>query len=126
VSFLIGDKETILDGFEVDSQPLPPLRVTISSRQIPVAGKLTDRSGQPAAGVNLVFVSSGMLSQAFAVTAADGSFQTTFREPGDYHVYPRKIRSNWDAWDELKSHENDYPIVHVNEGGNAPVTIVLK
>jgi hypothetical protein len=126
VSFLFGDKDAILEGFEIDSQPLPSMRVEISARRIPLTGKLTNAAGQPAAGLAVIFISRGMLGQAFAATNPDGSFQAVFREPGDYHVYIRKNLSAWDSWDELKAHENDYPTVHVSEAANAPLTLQMK
>ena len=54
MSARLGEKEILLKGFDVDSQPVGPLTITLGKPST-ISGKIVDTAGQPVAGQMLYF-----------------------------------------------------------------------
>lgn len=124
VSARLGDTEVLQTGFDLAGPPAGPLRITLRSRMLEIPGKLLDASGAPVAGADLVLIGTGGVISA-ATTHADGTFAFSARQPGDVRVYLADDPDNYADLDYLKDHENDFPMIHVVEGTNPPLTLRL-
>jgi hypothetical protein len=124
VSAILDGRDTLVNGFDLDGSPPGPMRIVVSSRVIEVSGKLLDASGNPAGLTTLEFISDGANGQGFAASDRDGAFRLTLKQPGDYHVYLMDT-AHWDDWDYLKAHANDFPVMKVFDGPNAPLVLRL-
>jgi hypothetical protein len=129
LSARLGDKEVLRSGFDVDSTPPGILRIALG-KPIKIGGTVVDTQGKPVAGATLFFRSDQPSGQIFASTGETGVFQTALTVAGDYHVYMAADASdmvNQGGEDEyLKAHAQDFPVLHVVEGENPPVTLVWR
>jgi hypothetical protein len=129
LSAKLGEKEVLRSGFDVDSTPPGVLRIALG-KPIGIAGTVVDPQGQPIAGATLFFRSDQPGGQGVAVAGDSGVFHSTLNAAGDYHVYMAADVSdlaNQGGEDEyLKAHAQDFPVLHVVEGRNPPVTLVWR
>jgi hypothetical protein len=125
VSAKLGEQEVLETGFDVEASSPASLRVTMSNRQIALTGQLVDASGQPAADVSLAFVLNGNWTESGGRTDGHGVIHASVRQTGDYHIYVVADQSSINDEDYLEQHANDFPMVHVVEGANAPLSLKM-
>jgi hypothetical protein len=115
----LGDREVLLKGFDIDSQPVGAMKITLS-KPIAVTGTLVNAAGQPLAGQQIVWISDR--GGTAAITDSQGQFKTFFRSPGDYHVYLVHDQEDASDPDYLAAHAADFPIVTIR-GANPPLVL---
>ena len=116
----LGEKEILQKGFDVDSQPVGPMRITLG-KPATISGKIVDAAGQPVAGQMIYFVSPA--GTGGALSDAEGAFKTYLQTAGEYHVYAAPDQTSLTDPDYLKEHEKDFPVVRVVAGENPPVLL---
>ena len=129
ISALLDGREVLFDGFDVGLTSPGSLNITMGTRSVLIAGKLSDGSGQPVmyARVALVPVQRG--NGGSAVTDSEGQFKLHLVTASDYHVY---LQTNLDSdspftnLDYLAAHAGDYPVVHVAAGANPALILTLR
>jgi hypothetical protein len=126
VSARLGEKEVLQNGFDVDGPPAGSLRITLSTRLIPISGKLLDASGSPASEALLGLISKGQaVDQGVAIADADGSFHFAVWQPGDYRIIPLRYSGDVGDAEYLEKHENDFPPFKAVDGTNPPLMLRL-
>jgi hypothetical protein len=128
ISARLGTKEVLQHGFDVAGEPVGPLRITLSTREIHVTGKVVDAAGRPRPGSVVLLQSRQTAPQAIIRTDAEGGFECSLPLGGEYRIYAvgdaSQMQSLFDP-DYLKAHENDFPAVRLADGQNAPLTLRL-
>ena len=130
VSAILGEKDVLPTGFDLDGTPTGPLRIMLSTRMYMVTGKLLDEAGNPVSGAVVALDSAQPRSQSWIVTDGDGAFRLGVTSVGDFHIYvvanqgPSETDLLRDP-DFLKAHEQDFAPVHIVEGRNAPLVLRL-
>ena len=119
----LGEQEVLDTGFDVETTSPGPLHIVMSNRQIKLTGSLTDASGQPAAGISLAFVRDENWTENIGNTDGQGALHAAVRQAGDYHIYVVRNQNSMDDEDYLEQHANDFPVVHVVDGANAPLVL---
>jgi hypothetical protein len=125
-SALLGEKEVLQSGFDLDGTPAGPLRITVSARVTWVTGQVLDAAGHalPNAAVLLL----GTEGRLLLGTDYRGDFRSNLVLPGDYQVYAVADSTQFDLLDDpgyLRAHQADLPPVHVFAERNPPLTIRL-
>jgi hypothetical protein len=130
VSAILGEKEALHTGFDLDGTSGGSLRITLSTRMYMVTGKLLDQAGNPVSGAVVALDSAQPRSQTWIVTDGAGAFRLGLTSVGDFHVYvvagqgPSETDLLRDP-DFLKAHEQDFAPVHIVEGRNTPLVLRL-
>jgi hypothetical protein len=120
----LGDLDVLRKGFDVDSQPLGPMKIALGKPPA-LNGKIVDAQGRPVAAAVIFFRSSA--GTTGAISDAEGAFHSLFRAAGEYQVYVLPDQ-NQDAImdpDYLQQHQNDLPVVRVLDGDNSPIVLKL-
>jgi protocatechuate 3,4-dioxygenase beta subunit len=130
VSAILGEKEVLHAGFDLDGTPPGPLRIALSTRMYFVTGKLLDQAGNPVSGAVVAFVSSQPMGLTWIETNGDGAFRLGLPSVGDFHIYVvvDQGANQTDLLrdpDFLKAHDHDFAPVHIVEGRNAPLVLRL-
>jgi protocatechuate 3,4-dioxygenase beta subunit len=120
LSAMLDEKDVLQKGFDVDSQPIGPLKITLG-QPIKLTGKVVDASGQPVAGAALYIKSDQYLGGA--MTDGDGAYLAYLRTAGIYRVYLLTDPNLSPDSDYLKAHENDFPAISVGKGENPPAIL---
>jgi protocatechuate 3,4-dioxygenase beta subunit len=115
----LGERDVLQKGFDVDSQPVGPMRITLG-KPIALKGKIVDAAGQPVSDKAILFQSAA--GPNGAMSNAEGNFQTFVRAAGEYHVYILDKGFDIDS-EYLKEHEKDFPVVRVVAGENPPIML---
>jgi hypothetical protein len=123
ISARLGEQEVLETGFDVEASSPGPLRITMSNRHIALTGSLTDDFGKPAADVTLAFVLNGAWTENVGNTDGHGVIHASVRQAGDYHIYVVPDQSSIDDEDYVEQHANDFPIIHLVDGANAPLVL---
>jgi len=115
------DKEVLRKGFDVDSQPVGPLKITLG-KPITIRGKIVDAEGQPLAET-MIFLTSPAGSGRAVSDAEGGSIERA--RAWEYRVYvvPDQNEDLATDPDYLKEHASDLPVVRVVDGENPPVVV---
>jgi protocatechuate 3,4-dioxygenase beta subunit len=116
----LGEKEILQKGFDMDSQPVGPMRITLG-KPIAVSGKIVDAAGKPVA--NKIVHFSSPAGPGGAISDAEGEFKASLRAAGEYRVYVLPDQNSSADPDYLKEHENDFPVVRVVAGENPPIVL---
>ncbi|HEX3746012.1 MAG TPA: carboxypeptidase-like regulatory domain-containing protein [Bryobacteraceae bacterium] len=122
-SAILGERDVLRTGFDVDSEPVGTLRITVG----PAArmdGKLVGAAGQPVVGVTVCLLSSQ--DESTAITHSDGTYRSMVRIPGAYRVYLVSDPGQLTDPDYLDAHQNDFPPVRLAAGENPPLVLVKK
>ena len=117
----LGEKEILQKGFDVDSQPVGPMKITLG-KPITISGKIVDAAGQPVASQMIYFLSPTG-NTGGTMSNADGAFKAYLRTAGEYHVYAWADQTSLADPDYLKEHESDFPVVRVVAGENPPIVL---
>ena len=120
-----GDKPVSGSGIDITDAPVGPLRIAISTRIARLAGSLLDTAGNPHGGPMIVLMSIPPANRQMVFTDLAGAF-TFSGVPGDYHVYvfdDQGPSTLLDDADYLEKHQNDFPVLHLVEGKNPPLTL---
>lgn len=130
VSAILGEKEVLQTGFDLDGTSPGSLRITLSTRMYMVTGKLLDQAGNPVFGAVVALDSGQPNGQSWIVTDGNGAFRLGLTSVGDFHVYvvADQGASQTDLLRDpnyLKAHEQDFAPVHIVEGRNAPLVLRL-
>ena len=130
VSALLGEKNVLHAGIDLDGTPTGSLRITVGTRLYVVPGKVLDQAGNPISDAIIALDSSQPRHQSWMATDGDGAFRLAVSSVGDFHVYVVTDQggSQTDLLrdpDFLKAHERDFAPVHVVEGRNAPLILRL-
>lgn len=128
VSIKLGERDA-RSGFTLDSTEPGVMRVTMSAAPLAtVRVSLRDAAGQPVIAGFVMLQPRGSGNGAARVSGLDGIAQVT-APAGEYRIYglADDIDSNLlqDA-DWLRAHENDFPILRLASGTNAPLTVTLR
>ena len=130
VSALLGEKDVLKAGFDLDGTSSGSLRITVGTRLYIVPGKVLDQAGNPVSDAVVALVSGRPRGQSWMVTDGDGAFRLGVTSVGDFHVYVVTDQggSQTDLLqdpDFRKAHELDFAPVHIVEGRNAPLVLRL-
>jgi hypothetical protein len=130
VSAILGEKEVLPVGFDLDGTSPGPLRITLTTRIYMVTGKLLDQAGNPVWGAIVALDSGQPKGQSWIATDDNGAFRLGLTSVGDFHIYVVTDQggSQTDLLrdpDFLKAHERDFAPVHIVEGRNAPLVLRL-
>ena len=130
VSALLGEKDVLHAGFDLDGTSSGSLRITVSTRLYIVPGKVLDQAGNPVSGAIVALDSGRPRGQSWMATDGDGAFRLDVTSVGDFHIYvvtdqgPNQTDLLGDP-DFLKAHEQDFAPVRIVEGRNAPLVLRL-
>ncbi len=129
----LGDKvvDTKTEGILVkDDVPLPELTVVVDSQVTTVSGILTDESGAPQPGIDVILMSQSTKRQPdgwlhSGTTGLDGRYRITDVIPGEYWMLAWPRAAVWELRDPhiFGQIESETTPVHV---GASPVTQDLK
>jgi hypothetical protein len=130
VSAILGEKEVLQAGFDLDGTSPGSLRITLTTRFYGVTGKLLDQAGNPVSGAIVALDSGQPKGQSWIATDGNGAFRLALLSVGDFHIYvvTDQGASQTDLLrdpDFLKAHERDFAPVHIVEGRNAPLVLRL-
>jgi protocatechuate 3,4-dioxygenase beta subunit len=130
VSAILGEKDVMHAGFDLDGTSSGSLRITVSTRLYIVPGKVLDQAGNPVSGAIVALDSGRPRGQSWMATDGDGAFRLGVTSVGDFHIYvvtnqgPSETDLLRDP-DFLKAHEQDFAPVRIVEGRNAPLVLRL-
>ena len=130
VSAILGEKEVLHAGFDLDGTSPGSLRITLSTLLYIVTGKLLDQAGNPVSGAVVALDSGQPMGQSWIATDGDGAFRLGLPSVGDFHIYVVADQGGNQTDllrdpDFLKAHERDFAPVHIVEGRNAPLVLRL-
>jgi hypothetical protein len=130
VSAILGEKEVLPAGFDLDGTSPGPLRITLTTRIYMVTGKLLDQAGNPVSGAIVALDSGQPKGQSWIATDGNGAFRLGLTSVGDFHIYvvADQGSSETDLLRDpnyLKAHEQDFAPVHIMEDRNAPLVLRL-
>jgi hypothetical protein len=124
----LGDQEVLQTGIDLDGNPKPPMRITMSSQPIPVRGRLLDSDGKPLANALIRLAADGPYSEALVHTGLDGWFSAPLATPGAYHILAiadgRQENLLYDQ-DYLAAHFQDFPVTPIVDGQNPPILLTM-
>ncbi len=127
ISAQFGGKEVLHDAFDVYGPQAGPLRITVSFRQIPVSGTVSDSSGEPVAGAAVLLSFSGQpYRELWASTDEHGAFRSFSPMAGEFHVFVLRDPSQTDLIRDpefVAAHEHDFPPVRLIDGPNPPLVL---
>lgn len=124
---LAGNTSLIFDG-----APVEPLQVTV---KVPLSAvgaeasvRLVDSAGQPVAGMGLLFVGTIHEHLRIARTNSAGVCGSFPLAPDEYRIYATDDDLIFDALDDpdfVSAHANDFPLVRIVAGMNAPLVLTM-
>jgi protocatechuate 3,4-dioxygenase beta subunit len=115
---------------ELDGGPVEPLQIAVKAPEAVAQTSLrvVDATGQPAAGVSLLFVGSAPEHRSMAQTDSAGVKEKFGLIPDQYRVYLADDEFSFDSLDDpdlLAAHANDFPPVRIVAGANPPIVLTL-
>ena len=135
MTFSMG-QDTERPGYQhqlkLDGGPVEPLQITVKTPEALVQTnvRVVDATGQPAAGVTLLFVGTTPEHRAVVPTDPSGAHDKLGLVPDQYHVYLADDDDGYDLSvvddaDFLSAHANDFPPVRISAGANQTITLTL-
>jgi hypothetical protein len=127
VSARLGDADVLASGFDVGSVPVGPLEILVTAKVGTLTGSLVVLAENKPVWAMLVFeqVPGGRMFSALA--PVNGEFSKLLL-PGDYHVYAALSPQQSSALSDPNyraQHANDLPMVHIVEGNNGPIKLIV-
>jgi len=125
VSVRLGGKELLHESFWLVATPEVPLEITVSTLSIDIRGNVVDESGRGVPDAPVMLASQQTNGRGAATTDAMGSFRITLKRLGEYRFYVIHEPEEESDPEYLAQHENDFPVLKVRDGENAPVMLRL-